>query len=181
MARDRTARARIREYLATTGPLEETSGHATSELMEAIEYEGSPIAFIQLITSMDRDGEIERTIRGKRTYRISASDKVVAAVAGKRSKAAKRVAVQGNQVVEIDYQRLARALVQELLGAVAPGAAVTPDREPGDSPGERDRILAEHNEYARRLRIARERLDELLGTGEGLVELPEGTILTIGS
>ena len=70
MSRDRTARTRIRQFLSTSGPIVDPSGYATGVLKDAIGYSGSSVAFIQLIAAMDRDGEIEREIRGKRTYKI---------------------------------------------------------------------------------------------------------------
>ncbi len=39
MARDRTARARIRELLAANGPVIDPSGYATGELKDAIDYQ----------------------------------------------------------------------------------------------------------------------------------------------
>lgn len=162
VARDRTARARIRQYLATAGPLEEGSGHATSALKEIIDYQGSSVAFIQLIAAMDRDGEIDREIRGKRTYRISAAGDASLAGSGAslNGRALGRIAAAtttgGTATVEIDYNRLAKALVGELLEFVAgnPAPAVAESDE---------RLIAERDEYARRLRIAREKIDELLG------------------
>jgi hypothetical protein len=74
MSRDKTARSRIRQYLQTHGAVDDPNGYATSVLKEAIEYDGTPVAFIQLIAAMDRDGEITRTVRGKRTYRITGSE-----------------------------------------------------------------------------------------------------------
>ena len=70
MPRDRTARSRIRQFLADAGPVVDPSGYATSVLREAIAYEGSSVAFIQLIAAMDHDGELKREIVGKRTFQI---------------------------------------------------------------------------------------------------------------
>ena len=74
MSSDRTARARIRQYLATHGPVVDPSGYATGVLKDAIGYTGSSVAFIQLVTAMSKDQELSRSIRGKRTYRISLAD-----------------------------------------------------------------------------------------------------------
>jgi hypothetical protein len=46
VVRDPTARARIREHLARTGPVAASSGNATSALKEAVSYRGSSVAFI---------------------------------------------------------------------------------------------------------------------------------------
>lgn len=161
------------------GPLEEGSGHATGALKDAIDYQGSSVAFIQLIAAMDRDGEIDREIRGKRTYRISAAGDSSAAGSSSPSfpRPTARVAAMTTSgtatSVEIDYHRLAKALVSELLGFVADQTApvVASDVAQAD----RDRLEAERNDYARRLEIAREKLDELLDRG---VEVPKTSTVT---
>lgn len=144
------------------GPVEEASGHATSALKAAIDYQGSSVAFIQLIAAMDRDGEIQREIRGKRTYRISAARDVAVVGAG-RPGDGRLVARVGapttagdTATVEIDYHRLAKAMVGELLAFVAAERTSVPSESD-------ERLIAERDDYARRLMIAREKLDELLG------------------
>ena len=62
-ARDRSARSRIREYLIQHGPIEDPSGGATSLLKDAVGYNGNDVAFIQLVTAMDKAAEIHREIR----------------------------------------------------------------------------------------------------------------------
>jgi hypothetical protein len=149
-------------------------------LKDAIEYDGSAVAFIQLVAAMDRDGEIARAIRGKRTYRIALED------AGRVNLPEPSAAEQSGSVtpdaanqpaVVIDYDELARALVREFYHFVAvrqPALARTgmsgadavanpPPRRHAVSPTEHERIVAERDEYARRLEIARGKLDELLG------------------
>lgn len=109
MVRDSTARARIRQHLTAVGPISAASGYATNTLRDAIGYEGSPVAFIQLIAAMDRDQEIVREIKGKRTYSIAAGPRV----AGPGSP----VAAHDTHVAapEIDYPALAALLVGQLL------------------------------------------------------------------
>lgn len=167
MSRDRTARTRIRQFLATAGPVVDPSGYATGVLKDAIGYSGSPVAFIQLVAAMDREGEITRDIRGKRTYRIEGVGvPPVASVgavtpAGSVAAPLATVAVPGQPTIEIDYRKLAKALVRELLTETAAAAQVA-----GTVTGERvesDALAAERAEYARRLEAAREKLDELLG------------------
>lgn len=69
----RTAiRHRISDYLAANGALDDASGKATTALKEALGYEGSSAAFTQLLAAMDKAGELTRTVKGKRTYRIAA-------------------------------------------------------------------------------------------------------------
>jgi hypothetical protein len=46
---------------------------ASTRLAEAVGYPGSSVAFAQLLSGMERDGLINREVRGKRTYRISLS------------------------------------------------------------------------------------------------------------
>lgn len=149
MVRDRTARARIRDHLLTAGPVRATSGYATNALKDAIGYEGSSVAFIQLIAAMARDGEIERDVHGKRTYQISAGPRASSPPAGTASPESLIEAVPP----EIDYQHLARALVREIWEAAeaTPGVAA----EAAQLAGERD-------EYIRRLQEARSRIDSLL-------------------
>jgi hypothetical protein len=164
LPRDRTARTRIRQFLAASGPIVDPSGYATSVLKDAIGYSGSSVAFIQLVATMDREGEIAREIRGKRTYRIdglgvppmpSAGALAPAEPAGTRA----TVTAPGQPTIEIDYRLLAQALIRELLVTTAAaqqatGAAASPAEE---------RLAGERDEYARRLEMARAQLDEHLG------------------
>lgn len=163
MSRDRTARTRIRQYLAASGPIVDPSGYATSVLKEAVDYTGSSVAFIQLIAAMDRDGEIEREIVGKRTYKIEGigvpvtpSPEVMAPAGHKTT-----VVAPGQPVIELDYKQLAKALVAELLSVTAEArrTATPADAEAPTA----SQLEVERDEYARRLEIARNQLDELLG------------------
>jgi hypothetical protein len=158
MSRDRTARTRIRQYLRTHGAVEDPIGYATSALRDAIEYQGTEVAFIQLIAAMDRDGEITREIRGKRTYRIALGNAEVAVPETPRPVPAESSA-QGAPVaqpVEIDYDRLARAMVREFFAQGAQNAMAG-----AAAPAER--LRAERDEYALLLEMARLRLSGLLG------------------
>ncbi len=167
MSRDRTARARIRQLLATSGPVVDPSGYATGVLKDAIGYTGSAVAFIQLIAAMDRDDEIERDIRGKRTYRISGvgapqMSTVSAAPSDSRTESVvTSVSVAGQPTIELDYKKLAQALVHELLAATASAHSVAVTSAP-DVHVESERAAAERAEYARRLELARKQIDELL-------------------
>ncbi|MFJ8600156.1 hypothetical protein ACIREM_15790 [Streptomyces shenzhenensis] len=164
MSRDRTARLRIRQFLATSGPVVDPSGYATGVLKDAVGYSGSSVAFIQLIATMDREGEIAREIRGKRTYKIEGlgvppTPSAGAAAPTEPTSATVSAVVPGQPSIEIDYKLLAQALIRELLVTTAaaqeaPVAASSVDE---------DRLQAERDEYARRLELARAQLDELLG------------------
>lgn len=162
MARDRTARSRIRQYLATAGPIVDPSGYATSMLKDAVAYTGSSVAFIQLIAAMDRDGEIKREIVGKRTFRIEGIGAPVLP-SPETVTSPGRVSVTtapGQPTLEIDYRLLAKALVAELLSATA---AAHEETAPASSVSTADALEAERDEYARRLEIARNQINELLG------------------
>lgn len=180
MSRDRTARTRIRQYLAASGPIVDPSGYATGVLKDAIGYTGSSVAFIQLIAAMDRDGEIQRDIRGKRTYQIEGIGVPPTPSAGAVAPMGQAqatgqvaapgqvasVATPGQPTIEIDYKLLAQALVRELLAATAAareagGATLTA------ASSETDQLAAERAEYVRRLEFARTQLDELLGEPMG--------------
>ena len=156
-ARDRSARSRIREYLTQHGPVEDPSGGATALLKDEVGYGGNDVAFIQLITAMDKAAEISREIRGKRTYKISAT--APAAVPLPRATAP---AGGGPAAVVIDYEALARAVVQELARVLAGRAAAEPAGGLDAVRLERDRLQAERDEYAKRLQIARRQLTALL-------------------
>lgn len=158
MQRDRTARRRIQQYLIENGPVSDPSGYATSLLKDAIEYSGSPVAFIQLVASMDRAGELSREIRGKRTYRIASTSEVRAPVKMDNSPPV-AAEPQPSIGVQIDYERFARAIVRELM-AVSLGESTA---RAALATAEQDALRAERDEYARRLEAARRSLDELLG------------------
>lgn len=155
--RDRTARFRIRRFLASQGPVSDPSGYATGILKDSIDYQGTSVAFIQLVAAMERDGEIVREIRGKRTYRISLST---------ANMSTERMSVyptnndlDATDTGSVDYQRLAQALVRELLEN---------SRHPIDVqfPGHQqsvEQLRAERDEYAARLDLAQRRLRLLLG------------------
>jgi hypothetical protein len=154
MARDKTARTRIRQYLRTHGAVDDPNGYATSVLKDAIGYQGTAVAFIQLIAAMDRDGEITRTVRGKRTYRIGAAP-ANAVTTGSPSPVPAHSGTPASPV-EIDYDRLARAVVREFFLQTAENSLAG-----GGSPAAR--LRAERDEYALMLEMARLRLGALLG------------------
>jgi hypothetical protein len=144
----------MRDYLRTHGAIEDPAGYATTVLKDAIGYTGTAVGFIQMVAAMDRDGEIVREIRGKRTYRIALSQVDDAALDAPRP--GQHGAPAAGQQIEIDYDGLARAIVREFFAqATQPALA--------DSQAAAGRLGAEREEYALRLEIARLRLDALLG------------------
>ena len=153
MPRDRTARNRIRRHLASHGPLSDGQGLATKRLKQAVGYDGSAVAFIQLIAAMERDGELVRDIRGKRTYRIAVGeDQVVHSAAPDPAVLETPAGSLG-----VDYDVLARSLLRELTGTRTAGVLDA-------TRAENQRIAQERDEYARRLELARTMLDELRGS-----------------
>jgi hypothetical protein len=81
-------RDRIVSHLARAGAVYDENGMASAMLAREVGYPGSSVAFAQLLSGMERSGLIERDVRGKRTYRISATPDAAAAqanaVAGRR-------------------------------------------------------------------------------------------------
>jgi hypothetical protein len=168
-ARDRSARSRIREFLTQHGPVEDSSGRATALLKDAVGYRGNDVAFIQLVTAMDKAAEIRREIRGKRTYKISAT------VPARVPRTAAPVAGEPGAAVVIDYDALARAVVQELARVLAGQAAAESAGGLDAVRLERDRLQAERDEYAKRLQVARRQLTALLAQStpdDGILEQP---------
>jgi hypothetical protein len=68
-------------HLALAGDVTNKAGMASTVLAAEVGYPGSSIAFAQLLSGMERAGLIEREVRGKRTYRITAAAGAVARVA----------------------------------------------------------------------------------------------------
>jgi hypothetical protein len=66
-------RGRIMSRLAQSGAISDENGMASAVLAREVGYPGSSVAFAQLLSGMERSGLIEREVRGKRTYRISAA------------------------------------------------------------------------------------------------------------
>lgn len=171
MARDGSARARVRQLLVTSGPVRDPSGYTSAVLKEAIGYRGSAVAFIQLIAAMERDGEIVREIRGKRTYGIAASKETAESfLAQPRPPAAVADDGLATADIEIDYDQLAAAILRQLWSA-----AKSPVAQQGvqDVKAGSEQVGSEQagpaqpdprpDEYTRRLEAARSQLDELLG------------------
>ena len=142
-------RDRVVAHLLMTGEVRDASGMASTVLAEAIGYPGSSIAFAQLLSGMERSGLIEREVRGKRTYRITATKAAAAAVrSGAASPRAGRPLADGVGTTpagageggeDFDYDELARRLllqvVQRLGAAPGQGPAPAEDTEPGGGTG----------------------------------------------
>jgi chromosome segregation ATPase len=100
-------REQVAQYLQQHGPLEDTTGRATSKLRDVLGYEGSEASFTQLIANMDRAGQLTREVRGKRTYRIAtAADAPAIGIDNSRS---------DSNDAEMDYDRVASALLVQVV------------------------------------------------------------------
>jgi hypothetical protein len=127
--RDTTVRQRVIEYLVDEGPVSDQSGRATSRLKEAVGYSGGDAGFIRIVSLLAEAGEIEREVKGKRTYRIAASDKATAEV----SASGRRVPPPGPARApsssadggEIDYDELASALLSRVARTLSVAEAAS--------------------------------------------------------
>jgi len=121
---------------------------ASTRLAEAVGYPGSSVAFAQLLSGMERDGLINREVRGKRTYRITLSAAPAArlAVDSGRADDAARSAVPVAFPAVIDYDELADRVIMRLLRRLAelnPAELAMLERllAPGNSPAEELKIV----------------------------------------
>ena len=127
-SRERTAvrrravgtRDRIIAPLALVAEVADGAGRASTRLAEAVGYPGSSVAFAQLLSGMERDGLINREVRGKRTYRITLSAPPAARLAAESARADKaaRAAAPVSFPV-IDYDELADRVIMRLLRRLA--------------------------------------------------------------
>jgi hypothetical protein len=135
-------------HLAASGEIRDATGMASTALAEAIGYPGSSVAFAQLLSGMERSGLIEREVRGKRTYRITAATAAgavgAAGAAGQgsvmgASRGGQRrgrrptgpdddagdrgLAVAAGRAADLDYDELARRLLVQVVQrlAISPG------------------------------------------------------------
>ena len=141
-------RDRVMSHLAASGEIRDATGMASTALAEAIGYPGSSVAFAQLLSGMERSGLIEREVRGKRTYRITAATAAgavgAAGAAGQgsvmgASRGGQRrgrrptgpdddagdrgLAVAAGRAADLDYDELARRLLVQVVQrlAISPG------------------------------------------------------------
>jgi uncharacterized coiled-coil protein SlyX len=115
MSRNHT-RTQIVDYLARHGSLDDPQGRATAKLREVLGYGGSEASFTQLISTMDRAGELVREIKGKRTYRITAiGDDPRASSDDNLEKS------DAAETVEMDYDQVASALLVQVVQALTRG------------------------------------------------------------
>ena len=109
-------RDRIIAHLALVAEVADGAGMASTRLAEAVGYPGSSVAFAQLLSGMERDGLINREVRGKRTYRITLSAPPAARLAADSARAEDaRPAVPVAFPTVIDYDELADRVIMRLL------------------------------------------------------------------
>jgi len=113
------ARSRITHELLTHGAVVEKGGKATSLLKDKINYQGSHVGFCQLLTAMEREGEVVREIRGKRTYSIkltakssdaSQEEPILTRSRGRKSSSGQNGS-NPTEVDQLDYEELAATLL----------------------------------------------------------------------
>lgn len=128
-SRERTAvrrravgtRDRIIAHLALVAEVADGGGMASTRLAEAVGYPGSSVAFAQLLSGMERDGLINREVRGKRTYRITLSAAPAARMGGDSGRAddAARSALPVTFPAAVDYDELADRVIMRLIRRLA--------------------------------------------------------------
>jgi hypothetical protein len=113
-------RDRIIAHLALVAEVADGAGMASTRLAEAVGYPGSSVAFAQLLSGMERDGLINREVRGKRTYRITLSASPAARLATEPVRAEDGLpAVPVAFPAVIDYDELADRVIMRLLRRLA--------------------------------------------------------------
>jgi hypothetical protein len=199
VTRHRTAgtRDRILSRLRAAGEITDPGGLASAALAKAVDYPGSSAAFAQLLSGMERDGLIEREIRGKRTYRI-----------GLAGPGLEMASARGGQELEpgtsagaaFDYDELAMRLLAQVVWRIAapPDEAAGPDEAlpaaralPGSGPEPRgedltlalaslaslERRLASIQSRQRELSAETARLHEQLAAAQrSLTEIQAGSV-----
>ena len=114
-------RDRIIAHLGLVAEIADGTGMASTRLSEAVGYPGSSVAFAQLLSGMERDGLINREVRGKRTYRITLSQPHAArhAPAPVRAEEQARTAVPVPFPGPADYDELADRVIIRLLRRIS--------------------------------------------------------------
>jgi septal ring factor EnvC (AmiA/AmiB activator) len=128
LPRRSSARQDIVDFLSANGPVSDPNGRATAALKRAVGYEGNDSAFIQLISAMARDGQIQRVVRGRRTYELRlpspASDRTNASAAPAPAPAPPAAPEQTQRETDalsetIDYDELAAALLARVTQLIS--------------------------------------------------------------
>ena len=122
-SKQRKSRAECRfailTYLGAQGDVRDDSGRASTHLREASGFQGTGTEFAQLLAAMEGAGEIERVIRGRRTYEVRLPQHVRDASADPKSMPAsidaERRSTTADLDAAIDYDALARSLFLEVI------------------------------------------------------------------
>jgi hypothetical protein len=109
---------------------------------------------------MEKDAEIEREIKGKRTYCISLPEAALRPVSRRQDSPLVPPAPVARGVA---HDALARALLHETWRSLSDSA--TASESAGRDQVRPERLAAERAEYAQRLHAARQRVRELLSEG----------------
>jgi hypothetical protein len=136
----------VAEYLTLHGPLVDVKGRATAKLMEDVGYVGSIANFAQLISNMDRSGQLTREVKGKRTYRIEAVPNDQISGVDNQPVRANAVKPDPAETAEMDYDKVASALLIQVVQKLTKG----------ERSGENDGAWAR-----RRIERLERRIDEL--------------------
>jgi beta-glucosidase-like glycosyl hydrolase len=129
MSKSRT-RTEVVDYLVRHGSLEDPQGRATAKLREALGFAGSIASFTQLISMMDRAGELTREVKGKRTYRITAGTDALISSDNDTEKS------EAPDAGELDYDEVASALLVQVVQTLTQGG----QKREGDGTWARRRI-----------------------------------------
>ncbi len=123
MPRRSGARQDIVDFLSANGSISDPHGRATAALKRAVGYGGNDSAFIQLVSAMARDGEIERVVRGRRTYELRlpspAPGSVSPAPVPASAPALAAPAEHPGASEDIDYDELAAALLARVTQVIS--------------------------------------------------------------
>ena len=153
-------RDRVMSYLRAVGEVSDQGGLASTALAEAVGYQGSSLAFAQLLSAMERSGLIEREVRGRRTYRITLAPAAEAPDRDREPGASQRPADQA-EPADLTWPAVPGASARP----VTPRAAVTLEAgrrarhgstsvpEPGPGPESSAIAGFDYDELARRLLI----------------------------
>lgn len=127
MRRRSNVRQSIIDFLVSHGPVSSKEGRATAALRQMVGYQGDDNMFVQIVSAMARTGELERTVRGKRTYEIRAADaragKIGVGSASDEAPSARipaaRHSASSVKNSQIDYDELAAVLLAKAAQSLA--------------------------------------------------------------
>jgi len=185
-------RDRILSRLRAAGEITDPGGLASAALAKAVDYPGSSAAFAQLLSGIERDGLIEREVRGKRTYRIRLAEPGLEMASARGEQESEPTSA----AAAFDYDELAMRLLAQVVWRIAapPDEASLPDEAlpvaralPGTGPEPREedltlalagleRRLASIQSRQRELSAENARLrEELAAAQRSLTEIQAGS------